>query len=444
MFLMVKMFGTDGIRGEYGKPPITPAYVFKIGSAFGSTLIKHNPEVRSVVIIRDTRASGIDLQNALVEGIRNVGLDVIIAGILPTPAIIFLMNDLNADAGIVISASHNPYDHNGLKFFTNEGFKLSDDLEREIEDVFGKDNSSDNAGKAYLMYDSVKKYVEFLKKSLSHNLSGMRLVVDSANGATYAVSKIFMELGADVVRIGCTPDGFNINDNCGALHPEEMAKKVVECKADFGIALDGDGDRIIMCDEFGNIVDGDDIVGILASNLKLNKNKVVLTVMSNVGLKKFLESKGISYVETKVGDKYVIEEMREQGLNIGGEQSGHIIMMDYSTTGDGMMTGLQVARIVKNSGKPLSELCKGINKFPQVLINVEVDEKRSFDRIPGLNEAINDAALVLGSSGRVLVRYSGTESLVRVMVEGRDKKQISEIAQKIASRFCSEEKCRLS
>lgn len=437
----MKLFGTDGIRGEVGKFPMRAKDVQKIGAAFGTILSKQKNPGRvkkpSVVVLKDTRESGHELQSALVYGLCNTGIDVLVAGVLPTPAAVHLINKYDSSAAIVLSASHNPFNFNGLKFFNKDGFKLSDDVEKEIESLVASESvpKCSSPGKAYVLQGSEESYKNFLKNSINNvSLSGIKLVIDCANGAAYRVTSVFEELGAESIIMANKPDGKNINKNCGAVHPQNLKSLVLKNKADAGICFDGDADRVIMLDEEGNLVDGDQILSIFASNLPVKNKKVAITVMSNIGLKDFLKERGIGIVETKVGDINVVKAMRQHGLNLGGEQSGHIVLFDYATTGDGLLTALQVIKILKSKNVKFSKLIN-MKKFPQKLINIKVREKKPFNNIPGLNEKIEYYRRVLGDSGRILVRYSGTEDIVRVMVEGKNEARISEICRDIAGLF---------
>lgn len=468
----MKLFGTDGIREKFGVSPMTQKDMIKIGAATGKVLKKHLNHIANsynsnfiitnptIIILRDTRHSSPLIQQALISGLCNAGVDVLVAGILPTPAAVHLIKHFNAQGALVVSASHNPSEYNGVKFFSSSGIKLSESIEQEIEQLFesnlsesidlssyAKHEKNSANGKAYYVHDAPEYYKFFLKNSLNTeftsanlepDLKGLKIAIDCANGSGYKVSSVFKELGAQTVIIGNIPDGFNINLDCGSVYPENLAKQVLSTHADFGFALDGDGDRITLVDEKGNILDGDNIIGILASNIKTKKNKIAITVMSNMGLKKFLKSKSIETVETKVGDKYVIDAMIDNDLNLGGEQSGHIILGDYAPTGDGLLVAVQIAKILKskkllNPDSKISKIAE-ISKFPQVLINIDVKEKIPFDKIKGLNEKIKEYQYSLKDSGRVLVRYSGTESLVRIMAEGESYEQIKAICEDL-SRF---------
>jgi len=433
-----KLFGTDGIRGKANEYPMTPDVAVHVGKAVAEVFTQKNSNRNPLVIIgKDTRVSGYMIESALQAGLVSHGADVILVGPMPTPAIAHLVRSLNANAGIVISASHNPYEDNGIKLFGSDGYKLSDELESIIEKkIQAKEHKSKKLGKAYRLDEAQGRYIEFAKSTVkSQSLQGMKIVLDCANGAGYKVApKIFAELGATVIIIADEPDGYNINKKCGALYPENIAKLVKKYNADLGICLDGDADRIIVCDENGTIVNGDQIIGMIASYLKekgkLPKNKIAITVMSNIGLKKYLQNQKISFVETKVGDRYVIEEMKKQKLSLGGEQSGHIIIHDYVRTGDGIITGLQILSIMKEKGK-ISNLVKKISIFPQELINIKVSNKPDIKTLK-VQELIESEEKKLATNGRILVRYSGTEKLCRVMVEAKTQKTAKTCADKLA------------
>jgi len=441
---MGKLFGTDGIRGVANIFPMTPEMVLSIGKAtahvFKEKCGKKKPKF---VIGKDTRLSGYMIENALTSGIVSVGADVLLVGPMPTPAIAHLTKSLNADAGIVLSASHNPAEDNGIKIFSENGYKLPDNVEDEIEKyvLSGKIKTEhikgDLIGKAHRVDDAKGRYIEFVKASVeSMSLKGLRVILDCANGAAYNTAPhILSELGAEVVVLNDRPDGLNINLDCGALHPEKMKEVVKKEKAHIGIALDGDADRVIVCDEKGRSVDGDHIIAICAINMKekgaLGKNSVVVTVMANKGFDIAMAKERIKVVKTKVGDRYVVDEMRKKGYVLGGEQSGHIIFSDYTTTGDGMISALQLLRIMTERGEKLSKLAECMKSLPQVLVNVNVKEKKDINKLK-VNKNIKDAESKLGEKGRVLVRYSGTENLCRIMIEGENKSEIQKIANDIA------------
>ena len=441
---MGKLFGTDGIRGVANIFPMTPEMVLSIGKAtahvFKEKCGKKKPKF---VIGKDTRLSGYMIENALASGIVSVGADVLLVGPMPTPAIAHLTKSLNADAGIVLSASHNPAEDNGIKIFSEDGFKLPDNVEDEIENyvlsakVKTEHIKGDLIGKAHRVDDANGRYIEFAKASVeSMNLKGLRIVLDCANGAAYNTAPhILSELGSEVIVLNDRPDGLNINLDCGALHPEKMMEVVKNEKAHIGIALDGDADRVIVCDEKGRSVDGDHIIAICAIDMKkrgtLVKNSVVVTIMTNKGFDIAMERENIKVVKTKVGDRYVVDEMRKKGYVLGGEQSGHIIFSNYTTTGDGIISALQLLRIMKERGEKLSKLAECMTSLPQVLVNVDVKEKKDINKLK-VNENIKEAESKLGEKGRVLVRYSGTQNLCRIMIEGENKKEIQKIANDIA------------
>ena len=441
---MGKLFGTDGIRGVANIFPMTPEMVLSIGKATAHVFKeKCGKEKPKFVIGKDTRLSGYMIENALASGIVSVGADVLLVGPMPTPAIAYLTKSLNADAGIVLSASHNPAEDNGIKIFSENGHKLSDNVEDEIEKyvLSGKIKTEhikgDLIGKAHRVDDAKERYIEFAKASVeSMSMKGLRVILDCANGAAYNTAPhILSELGAEVVVLNDRPDGLNINLDCGALHPEKMMEVVKEENAHIGIALDGDADRVIVCDENGRSVDGDHIIAICAINMKekgaLRKNSVVVTIMANKGFDIAMAKERIKVVKTKVGDRYVVDEMRKKGYVLGGEQSGHIIFSNYTTTGDGMISALQLLRIMKERREKLSKLAECMTSLPQVLVNVDVKEKKDISKLK-VNKNIKDAESKLGEKGRVLVRYSGTQNLCRIMIEGENKREIQKIANDIA------------
>ena len=439
----MKLFGTDGIRGRANQSPMTGEMAFEIGRAAAYVLKKKHG--RNMILIgKDTRLSGYMLESALTSGMCSMGMDVVLVGPMPTPGIAFVTRSLRVDAGIVISASHNPYDDNGIKFFSSEGFKLPDSIEREIEDAVFSGRLKDirplgsEIGKAHRVDDAAGRYIEYVKATFPKGmtLKGVKVVVDCANGASYKITPFVLdELGAEVIAINNKPDGKNINAGCGSTHPQAMQKEVLKHKAHIGIAHDGDGDRTIFCDEKGEIIDGDKIMAICAIDMKkekrLKNNIVVTTVMSNLGFEIFLKKSGIKIVRTQVGDRYVVEEMLRQGCNLGGEQSGHIVFMDHNTTGDGAISALQVLAVMCKTGKPLSKLASGIPIYPQVLLNVPVPKPKSIEKFPAVMSAIKKAEHQL-KSGRILVRPSGTEPKIRIMVEGSSMHKITAIAEGIA------------
>ncbi|HXU61637.1 MAG TPA: phosphoglucosamine mutase, partial [Polyangia bacterium] len=429
-----KLFGTDGIRGVANRDPMTAEVALRLGQAVAQRF-RHPERPGRIVIGKDTRLSGYMLESAMQAGIVSAGADVMLVGPLPTPGIAFITWSMRADAGVVISASHNPYQDNGIKIFAADGFKLPDeieaDLERKMEAIAAGDDSMraapDAIGKAVRIEDAAGRYVQFLKQVFpkEHTLDGVKVVIDCSNGAAYQVApQVFQELGAEVIELNVWPDGRNINDECGALHPEKMAEEVRQSGAQLGVALDGDADRLILADEKGNIVDGDQVMAILGTRMlarrELPQETVVATVMSNLGLERALTAKGGKLLRTAVGDRYVVEAMREKGLSLGGEQSGHIIFLDHATTGDGMVAALRVLAVMVAEGRPLSELSRAMTRYPQVLLNFAVAKKRPFEEMPAVQKVIAAVEKSLGSDGRVVVRYSGTESKARVMIEGTD------------------------
>ncbi|QDK39720.1 phosphoglucosamine mutase [Bdellovibrio sp. NC01] len=444
-----KLFGTDGIRGTANQYPMTPDMVVKIGQAIGYLLQKQNTKsnlARKVVIGKDTRLSGYMIEQALASGLNSMGIHVQLVGPLPTPGIGYLTRTMRAAAGIVISASHNPFHDNGIKVFGPDGFKISEEMESEIErlvldeDLTALLPPSKEIGRTRRIDDSQGRYIVYVKGTfpLEYTLDGMRIVLDTANGAAYKVApSVFQELGAEVIQLGDDPNGTNINDKVGALHPQKLSEAVVQYRADVGISLDGDADRVIMVDEKGEIVNGDRILAICALHMKerglLKKNTLVATQMSNFGLEKRMNEAGIQLVKTGVGDKYVVEEMRKNGYNLGGEQSGHIIFLDHTTTGDGIIAALSVLAVVKQTGRRMSELNHVFEDMPQVLINLRVKRRNELSEIAGYADLIRDIEKKLSGNGRVFVRFSGTEPVIRVLVEGPDKTQISHFADEIAS-----------
>ena len=441
-----RIFGTDGVRGVANLHPMTAENALALGQAIAYVFRgQGGRDVHRIVIAKDTRLSGYMFEDALAAGITSMGVRVLQVGPIPTPGLSFLTTDMRCDAGVMISASHNPYQDNGIKFFGQDGFKLHDDLEERIENLIGSVELSegvappDSLGQAMRIEDATGRYVVFLKNSfpLDLSLNGLRVVLDCANGAAYKVGPVVLwELGAEVFSLGVEPNGRNINDGCGSLHPARVAERVREVRADIGIALDGDADRVVLVNENGDILDGDMILAICARDMKLRKtlkgDGIVATVMSNLGLEKSLERDGLSLVRTKVGDRYVVEAMRKQGYNLGGEQSGHLIFLDNSRTGDGLMSALQVLAIMARSEIPLSELTEGFQKYPQALLGVQVDTKKPIESLPTLQRAIRGVEAELAGCGRVLIRYSGTESLARIMVEGEDDVKVQQTAQHLA------------
>jgi len=433
------------VRGVANVEPMTSETALKLGRA-AAHIFKNSKGRHRIVIGKDTRISGYMIETALASGICSMGADVLLVGPLPTPGISFITSSMRADAGVVISASHNPYQDNGIKFFSRDGFKLPDSLEKKMEELIICEElhklrpTADEVGKAYRVEDSIGRYIVFLKNTFPKelDLTGLKIVLDCANGAGYRVAPaVLQELGAEVIALGVTPDGKNINEGCGSLHTGEMCAKVRETGAHLGISLDGDADRVIMCDENGKEVDGDTIMGICAVNLKkkgaLNKNTLVTTIMSNIGLDIAMNEAGVNLVKTDVGDRYVVAEMRKAGYNVGGEQSGHIVFLDHNTTGDGTLAALQLLSVLKREEKPLSELSKIVTKYPQTLVNVRVKEKKSQEEIPRFSEAASEIKSKLAGKGRILIRYSGTEPIMRIMIEGEDECGIRQMADSLAA-----------
>lgn len=437
---MRKLFGTDGVRGVANLEPMTSETAMKLGRA-AAHLFKRRSGRHQIVIGKDTRLSGYMLESALTSGICSMGVDVLLVGPLPTPAIAFLTRSLRADAGVMISASHNAYQDNGIKFFANDGSKLPDEIELRIEDLITSNEiehlrpTADEVGKAFRIDDAEGRYIEFVKRSLPRQLDfqGLRVVVDCANGAAYKVApKVLRELGATVWVIGDKPDGTNINAQCGAVAPECLQEAVVKHEAHIGIAHDGDADRSVFVCEQGKVIDGDHAIAALALDLhqcsQLKRHTVVGTVMSNFGLELAMAKAGITLVRTPVGDRYILERMMAEGYNLGGEQSGHLIFLDHNTTGDGLISALQVLSLMKRSGRPLSDLARCMTAVPQVLLGVPVKQKPDLSTLPDVQSAIKAAEVKLNGTGRVLVRYSGTEPLLRIMVEGEQDAMIRSVA----------------
>ncbi|MGL4438881.1 MAG: phosphoglucosamine mutase [Bosea sp. (in: a-proteobacteria)] len=435
-----KYFGTDGVRGRANKV-ITPELALKVGQAAGLAFNRGEHRHR-VVIGKDTRLSGYMIEAALQAGFTSVGMDVLLLGPIPTPAVAMLTRSMRADLGVMISASHNPFEDNGIKLFGPDGYKLSDDLEREIEGLIDNDLSSRltksvSIGRAKRVESVHARYIEAAKRTLPRNMSleGLRIVVDCANGAAYKVApEALWELGAEVIAIGVEPDGFNINRDVGSTSPDALIKKVRELRADIGIALDGDADRVLIVDELGQVVDGDQLMGVIATSWRddglLTGPGVVATIMSNLGLERYLGGIGLSLARTAVGDRYVLEHMREHGFNLGGEQSGHIILSDYSTTGDGLIAALQLLAVVQRSDKPVSEVCHCFEPLPQVLKNVRYKAGKPLDQ-SNVVAAINDGRTRLGNGGRLVIRPSGTEPVIRVMAEGDDRDLVESVVDDI-------------
>lgn len=441
---MGRLFGTDGVRGVAGSE-LTIELATKLGQAGAYVLTKEQAHKPTIIVGCDTRISGGMLASALMAGICSVGADAIFAGVMPTPAIAYLTRKHKVDAGVVISASHNPMEFNGIKFFNGEGYKLSDALEDEIEALIANNMkditlpTGSGIGKIEYRFDMIREYVDFMKKTVPVDLSGMKIVVDCAEGASYKTSvETLRELGADLVAIHTNPDGTNINSNCGSTHMEELQARVVYEKAALGLAFDGDADRMLAVDENGKMVDGDEIMAICANYMKekgsLKQDTVVVTVMSNLGFTLMGQEKNLHIEKTKVGDRYVLENMLANGYNLGGEQSGHVIFLDDNTTGDGLLSALHLLQVMVDTGKPLSELAKVMEVLPQALVNAKVPnhKKESFMEYPEIASAVKELEDKFAGEGRVLIRPSGTEPLVRVMIEGKDQKQIEEEAKKLA------------
>jgi phosphoglucosamine mutase len=438
-----KYFGTDGVRGRANTGAMTPDVVMKIGMAAGQLHLRGGHRHR-VVIGKDTRLSGYMIEQALTAGLLAVGMDVFLFGPTPTPAVAMLTRSMRADLGVMISASHNPYFDNGIKFFGPDGYKLTDEQELNIENLVENPEqlklaSSDNIGRAKRVDDAKARYIEFAKRTYSGDagLEGLRIVIDTANGASYQTAPpALWELGAEIIQIGDEPNGTNINDKCGSTHPETMCQRVRETRADIGIALDGDADRVIICDENGRVIDGDQIMALVAASWAkrgiLKGGGLVATIMSNLGLERYMESQNLTLARTKVGDRYVVEHMREHGFNLGGEQSGHIVMSDYATTGDGLLAALQVLTEVVRQGKPVSEVCNMFTPYPQILKNVKFSGASPLEH-KAVKAGIKDAEQMLAKSGRLVIRPSGTEPLIRVMAEGQDEGMVRKIVDDLCS-----------
>lgn len=436
-----KYFGTDGIRGKANSFPMTPDIAMRVGMAVGLSF-RDGGQGRRVVIGKDTRRSGYMIENALVAGFTAMGMEVFLLGPIPTPAVAMLCRSLRADIGVMISASHNPYYDNGIKLFGPDGYKLSDALELKIEKLIDDDmsvhmSSHGEIGRAKRVDGDIYRYIEFAKRTMPRQLSlnGLRIVVDCANGAAYKVAPAALwELGAEVITINNTPNGTNINEDCGSTHPEGLIRKVHETRADAGIALDGDADRVLMVDENGTIIDGDQLMAVIAESWsnsgRLVGGGIVATIMSNLGLERFLGDKGLSLARTKVGDRYVVEHMREHGFNVGGEQSGHIVLSEFGTTGDGLISALQILAVMQEQGRPLSEVCRKFEPVPQILKNIRVSGGKLLEDKKVI-QAIEDGKIQLGTSGRVVIRPSGTEPLIRVMAEGDDYRLVETVVDDI-------------
>ena len=441
----LELFGTDGVRGTANVHPMTAEMALLLGRAVAHVFHRGGRKRHRIIIGKDTRLSGYMFEDALAAGICSMGVDVLQVGPMPTPGMAFLTADMRCDAGVMISASHNPYQDNGIKFFSRDGFKLPDEIERRIEHLIASGEldrstaSPDDIGRARRIDDAAGRYVVFLKKTFPMDLTldGLRVVLDCANGAGYQVGPtVLEELGAEVFCLGVDPDGRNINDGCGSLFPEKMAAKVREVRADVGIALDGDADRCVMVDEKGDVVDGDAVLALCATHLvergALRGGAVVATVMSNLGLEKYLETLGLGLIRTQVGDRYVVEAMRAGGYNLGGEQSGHVIFLDHNTTGDGLITALQTLAILRRRECRLSELVGTFTRYPQVLVNVRIAQKQPLESLPEMVDLVRKIEGELAGLGRVLIRYSGTEPKARIMVEGEDEGRVAEMAKELA------------
>lgn len=441
---MAKYFGTDGVRGVANRD-LTPELAFKLGR-YGGYVLAHNKGKKhpKVLVGRDTRVSGEMLESALISGLVSIGAEVMRLGVISTPGVAYLTREMEAELGIMISASHNPVEDNGIKFFGSDGFKLSDAQEQEIESLLEQESPElpRPVGEDIVHYsdyfEGSQKYLSYLKSTIDVDLEGMKIALDGANGSTSSLAPfLFGDLEANTVTVGCNPDGYNINKDVGSTHPETLAETVVENECDFGLAFDGDGDRLIAVDEQGQIVDGDQIMFIIgqemAKNHELNDNMIVSTVMSNLGFYKALEAEGIQSNKTKVGDRYVVEEMRRGHYNLGGEQSGHIVMMDYNTTGDGLLTAVQLASVIKLTGKKLSQLASQMKRYPQSLVNVRVTDKYRVEENTAVQEVMTKVEVDMNGEGRILVRPSGTEPLVRVMVEAVTDEDAERYAKEIAN-----------
>ncbi|MFC7048625.1 phosphoglucosamine mutase [Emcibacter nanhaiensis] len=439
-----KYFGTDGIRGKANEGNMTAEVATRVGMAAGKHFTRGNHKHR-VVIGKDTRLSGYMLEPALAAGFLSMGMDVIMVGPMPTPAVAMMTRSLRADLGVMISASHNPYQDNGLKLFGPDGHKLSDEIELEIERRMDNGYAdhlvpSEKLGRAQRLENAVGRYIEFAKNTFPKNLrlDGLKIVVDCANGAAYrSAPSVLWELGAEVVAVGVNPNGTNINEKCGSTAPQLMCEQVVTHGADIGIALDGDADRLIVCDEHGTIIDGDQLLATIAQYWqvadKLRGGSVVATIMSNLGLEKYLNRIGLDLMRTKVGDRYVVEAMRNHGLNLGGEQSGHIVLSDFNTTGDGLIAALQILAVLVKNGKPVSEICNLFEPYPQLLKNARYADGTNPLETPQVKEAIREGEERLNGTGRVVIRKSGTEPVIRVMAEGEDEKLVSDVVDDIVA-----------
>ena len=438
-----KLFGTDGIRGRANTPSMSPETALRVGLAAGLQFVRGQHR-HQVIIGKDTRLSGYMLEPALVAGFTSAGMDVLLVGPLPTPAIAMLTRSMRADLGVMISASHNPFEDNGIKLFGPDGFKLSDETEAEIERLMGTDLSARLAapqklGRARRLEDAAGRYIESAKASFPRKLTldGLRIVVDCAHGAAYRVAPtVLAELGAEVIAVGVQPDGFNINRECGSMHPAQLCGEVLSHGADLGMALDGDADRVLLADERGQLIDGDQVLALIAQSWslggRLRGGGIVATVMSNMGLERFLADQGLGLERTQVGDRYVMERMRETGINLGGEQSGHMILSDFATTGDGLVAALQVLATIKAEGRPASEVCRRFTPLPQLLRNVRFAGGQPLSD-PRVQQAARDGEARLAGTGRLLLRPSGTERLIRVMAEGEDEALVTQVVGELCA-----------
>jgi phosphoglucosamine mutase len=444
MTMSRKLFGTDGVRGVANVYPMTAEMALQLGRAL-AYVIKYGPGRPRVVVGKDTRLSGYLLEYAITAGICSMGVDVLLLGPIPTPGIAYITHSMRADAGVVISASHNPYQDNGIKFFKGDGYKLPDEIEVHIEQLLANPDMEETRptameiGQAFRIDDARGRYISYLKSTFPKELEldGLKVVVDCAHGAAYRIApEVLSELGAEVIAIGVRPNGKNINFKCGATHPEVMAKLVVRHRADLGLAFDGDGDRCIAVDHMGRVVDGDHILGICALDMQrrgtLKRKTVVATVMSNLGFELGLKKHGLKLLRTDVGDRYVLEAMLKGGYNIGGEQSGHLVFLNHSTTGDGVLTALRLLSVMIRDSRPLAELAGFMESLPQVLLNIKVKEKKDLKNLPQARQAIQDAEKSLGPAGRLLVRYSGTEAKLRLMAEGENQDFIEQVVRDLA------------
>lgn len=438
---MARLFGTDGIRGTANTYPITPEIALKVGKAVARVYAKENGTAKAV-IGKDTRLSGYMLETALTSGMLSMGMDVLEIGPMPTPAVAHLVRSMGADVGVMITASHNPSDDNGIKIFSADGFKLPDEVEDRIEQIMNEESPvlpPSKIGKAYRIEDARGRYIEFAKSSIqSKSLKGIKAVLDCANGAAYYIAPLILkELGVEVIPVSVSPNGTNINENCGATHPEPMCELVRKHQADLGISLDGDADRVIFSDANGNVVNGDRIIGLCALDYKaegkLASNSIAVTSMSNMGLIAAMKEAGIHVEITAVGDRYVIERMKEKKINLGGEQSGHLIFLDYATTGDGIISALHVLKLMKEKNMTLAEMAAFMEEYPQHLVSFKVREKKPVAEIPGLAGLISEAEKEFGETGRVVIRYSGTENKIRVLVESKSQA----LADKWIERLCN-------